>query len=255
MPNYTLAKNLNLCFSLLQRPQPQIRSHSPQNHHTLNYNSLYDHRDFPPTRPPPLTATSSAYISAPGSPSSVSTDYMETEDIIEAAVGSTTPDLTAAYASQRFFISSPGRSNSIVDSLSLSSSTLLSPAEENETIISSSSSTTEVVGGVPIQTYSPDPYVDFRQSMQEMVEARDLGRLEVKEAWEYLQELLLSYLALNPKNTHKYIVGAFTDLVVNLMSSPNNNCDSSPISFSSSSCDDHDHHHDHKDDHNGGRYV
>ena len=88
-----------------------------------------------------------------------------------------------------------------------------------------------------------------------MVEARDLGRLEVKEAWEYLQELLLSYLALNPKNTHKYIVGAFTDLVVNLMSSPNNNCDSSPISFSSSSCDDHDHHHDHKDDHNGGRYV
>ncbi|KNA23748.1 hypothetical protein SOVF_022120, partial [Spinacia oleracea] len=64
--------------------------------------------------------------------------------------------------------------------------------------------------------------MDFRQSMQEMVESRELGNVEVKEAWEYLQELLLSYLALNPKNTHKYIVGAFTDLVINLMSPPPN---------------------------------
>ena len=27
--------------------------------------------------------------------------------------------------------------------------------------------------------------------------------------WEFLHELLLCYLALNPKNTHKFIVGAF----------------------------------------------
>ncbi|KMT10176.1 hypothetical protein BVRB_5g119370 [Beta vulgaris subsp. vulgaris] len=167
---------------------------------------------------------------------------METED-----TGSTTPDLAAAYASRRFFISSPGRSNSIVDSLSLSSSsTLLSPLEE--------STPAEAAGGVAVQTYSPDPYVDFRRSMQEMVDSRDLGSLEVKEAWEYLQELLLSYLGLNPKNTHKYIVGAFTDLVVSLMS-PNINYEenelpssSSSSSLSSSYGGDHIHN-------NGGKYV
>ncbi|XP_021764407.1 transcription repressor OFP12-like [Chenopodium quinoa] len=235
MPN-TLGKNLNLCLSLLKRPQHP----HPLN---TNYNSLYEDFD---SVPPPITTTS--YVSA--SPSSVSTDYMETEDYNistttnnnnnTAAVGPSTPDLTAAYASRRFFISSPGRSNSIVDSLSLSSSNLFSSpvgeeAEAEAEDSSASSPTARVAGGVPVQTYSPDPYVDFRRSMQEMVESRDLGNLEIKEVWEYLQELLLSYLSLNPKNTHKYIVGAFTDLVVNLMSTPTNHTINHPSSSSSSS--------------------
>ena len=51
--------------------------------------------------------------------------------------------------------------------------------------------------------------------MEEMVEAR--GLIDVKADWEYLHELLLCYLALNPKGTHKFIIGAFADLLVSLM--------------------------------------
>ena len=51
--------------------------------------------------------------------------------------------------------------------------------------------------------------------MQEMVEARDL--VDVKANWDDLHELLLCYLAMNPKSTHKFIIGAFADLLVSLM--------------------------------------
>ncbi|KVI08339.1 transcription repressor OFP15-like [Cynara cardunculus var. scolymus] len=69
---------------------------------------------------------------------------------------------------------------------------------------------------------SSDPFIDFKKSMQEMVEA-DEGLKE----WENLQELLSWYLAVNEKINHGYIIGAFVDLVlVNLGSS----------SSSSSSC-------------------
>ncbi|XP_060181339.1 transcription repressor OFP12 [Lycium barbarum] len=110
------------------------------------------------------------------------------------------PDFSNVFASQRFFFSSPGNSNSIVDFPAT-----LSP-EKREV----------VTGGVAVQTYSPDPYSDFRRSMQEMVEAHELT--DVKANREFLHELLLCYLNLNPKHTHKYIIGAFSDLVVSLMS-------------------------------------
>ncbi|KAL9675383.1 hypothetical protein QQ045_003585 [Rhodiola kirilowii] len=116
---------------------------------------------------------------------------------------STTLDLSAVYASQRFFISSPGQSNSIVDSSTSSSS-----RESHGSVMENS---------VAIATYSPDPYADFRRSMEEMVEARETENEEsIKRTsnWEYLHELLLCYLALNPKATHKFIIGAFADLVV-----------------------------------------
>lgn len=54
--------------------------------------------------------------------------------------------------------------------------------------------------------------------MQEMVEARDL--IDVRANWDYLHELLMCYLSLNPKSTHKFIVGAFADLLVSLVGSP-----------------------------------
>lgn len=53
--------------------------------------------------------------------------------------------------------------------------------------------------------------------MQEMVEARDL--VDVRANWDYLHELLTCYLDLNPKSAHKFIVGAFADLLVTLMES------------------------------------
>ncbi|CAN4113990.1 unnamed protein product [Withania somnifera] len=58
---------------------------------------------------------------------------------------------------------------------------------------------------------SKDPFVDFRESMEEMVKAH-----EINQDWESLEELLTCYLKVNSKSNHGYIVGAFVDLLVNL---------------------------------------
>ncbi|XP_010552817.1 PREDICTED: transcription repressor OFP12-like [Tarenaya hassleriana] len=121
------------------------------------------------------------------------------------------PDLAAAIASQRFFFSSPGRSNAIIESspsISAGSSMSVSP--------STSDRHSTAMDGVAVDTYSPDPYADFRRSMEEMVEARGLH--DARANWEKLHELLLCYLALNPKNAHSFIVRAFADLLVTLIS-------------------------------------
>ncbi|KAB5545010.1 hypothetical protein DKX38_013122 [Salix brachista] len=107
-------------------------------------------------------------------------------------------DFATILASHRFFFSSPGRSNSIIESL---------PEPQ-----------TPVSGGVAVKKYSPDPYTDFKHSMQEMIEARELR--DVRANWDYLHELLSCYLELNPKHTHKFIISAFADIVVCLLSSP-----------------------------------
>ncbi|EEF32215.1 transcription repressor OFP15 [Ricinus communis] len=57
---------------------------------------------------------------------------------------------------------------------------------------------------------SQDPYVDFKKSMEEMVEAHGL------KDWESLEELLSCYLKVNGKSNHGYIIGAFVDLLVGL---------------------------------------
>lgn len=121
------------------------------------------------------------------------------------------PDIATVFASRRFFFSSPGRSNSIVDSSSSLASTSSSASlnqPENDAVSG---------GTIAVPTYSPDPFLDFRRSMQEMVEAREIH--DVQENWDYLHELLMCYLSLNPKSTHKFIVGAFADLLVSLMTS------------------------------------
>lgn len=70
---------------------------------------------------------------------------------------------------------------------------------------------------------SEDPYVDFKKSMEEMVESHGL------KDWECLEELLGWYLRMNGKNNHEFIVGAFVDLLVGLAS---NSCSDS-TSYSS----------------------
>lgn len=70
---------------------------------------------------------------------------------------------------------------------------------------------------------SNDPFVDFRRSMEEMVEAHGL------KDWECLEELLTCYLRVNGKSNHGYIVGAFVDLLVGLAFTSSND------QFSSSS--------------------
>ncbi|XP_021716905.1 transcription repressor OFP12-like [Chenopodium quinoa] len=135
------------------------------------------------------------------------------------------PDLSAIFASQRLFVSTPGLSNSILESPSFDDH------QKQEKLVG---------GGVPIKKDSPDPYSDFRRSMQEMIEARKIemkrnnqhnlvalnsdgdedANDESDDLSEYLKELLLCYLNLNPKHTHKFIIEAFADLLVSLMPPP-----------------------------------
>ncbi|KAK6929954.1 Ovate protein family, C-terminal [Dillenia turbinata] len=158
-----------------------------------NFNTIYD---FSTSSPTFSSTSSSKPLSTTPSMTSCSQDFSTSDDSSEPDTAFPA-DLSAVLASQRFFFSSPGLSNSIIDSA------IDSP--ENDTV---------VAGGVAIPTYSPDPYSDFRRSMQDMVEAR--GLKDLKASRDYLHELLLCFLTLNPKHTHKYIVSAFADLLISL---------------------------------------
>ncbi|XAR57250.1 hypothetical protein NMG60_11025315 [Bertholletia excelsa] len=184
-----LWKNFHLCFSKFKclslpppPPQPSPLDHSrpssiPDATPALinTFNSLYDLPSF--------TSSSDNFFSS------------DSDSDIAATASPPPQDLAAAFASHRFFFSSPGQSNSILDT----PETSLSP----------------VADGVAVPKYSADPFRDFRQSMQEMVDAREV--VDVEEDWNYLHELLLCYLSMNPKHTHKFIVGAFADLLVSLV--------------------------------------
>uniref|UniRef100_A0A1D1Z2Z5 Transcription repressor n=1 Tax=Anthurium amnicola TaxID=1678845 RepID=A0A1D1Z2Z5_9ARAE len=65
---------------------------------------------------------------------------------------------------------------------------------------------------IPVAMASRDPYRDFRSSMEEMVAAHGLRE------WSGLHELLHCYLRLNQKETHKFVVLAFVDLLIQLAS-------------------------------------
>ncbi|XP_062209120.1 transcription repressor OFP12-like [Phragmites australis] len=108
--------------------------------------------------------------------------------------------LSSAIASRRFFLSSPGRSNSIVDSSAHGAAAL---------------GVGVGAAGVAVPTYSPDPHADFLRSMEEMAAAL---RLDARRRGDRarLHELLLCYLALNDRRAHKYVVSAFTDLLLRL---------------------------------------
>ncbi|CAK9154388.1 unnamed protein product [Ilex paraguariensis] len=191
-------KNFHLCFSrfmclptTLSPTSPSEKDHNPPpinpTRSTLvkNFNSLYDLASSSTSKS--LTSSTDDFFS--------SSDDSDTDSL---------PDITTVFASQRFFFSSPGRSNSIIE--------LPDSQPESDTL---------VAGGVAIHTFSPDPYSDFRKSMQDMVEAR--GVVDIKADWDFLHELLSCYLTLNPKQTHKIIVSAFADLIVSLMSSTTTN--------------------------------
>ncbi|KAK8588320.1 hypothetical protein V6N13_087252 [Hibiscus sabdariffa] len=235
MPN-PLGKNLNLCFKKIRLPSVSQPSSSqpltPDDSRRLldpsaattassaifkNYNSLYENTfDYSTSK----SLTQSSSLSFDPDPASDSE-----------------PDFATVFASQRFFFTSPGSSNSIIESTPPSS--IATTPESSDTILASSSIhpidnanesshdgccdrlsqehslPTTVENSVAVPTVSPNPYMDFRRSMQEMVEARDL--IDVKANCAYLHELLLCYLALNPKSTHKFIIGAFADLLVSMM--------------------------------------
>ncbi|XP_050232495.1 transcription repressor OFP14 [Mercurialis annua] len=135
--------------------------------------------------------------------------------------------------SNRFFFA-PGSSSSLIEEARLSlttSPTATAPTtsdEEGSRSRSRSSSTRSsgdntdtknVNATVPddyiaVKTYSRSPSVDFRRSMQAMIEARlqENGKVD----WDFMQEILFCFLNLNEKKSHKFILSAFVDLVVGL---------------------------------------
>ncbi|XP_073525863.1 uncharacterized protein [Phyllobates terribilis] len=172
-----LKKNLHLCFSSI-KCLPTSFSQKPP---TLEDDYEEEDYIYSSTHDESITTTTAATTS-----SSSSGDHYW---------ASSEPDLSTVFASQRFFFSSPGPSNSILE---------YSPAV--------------VDGSVAVRKYSPDPYVDFRRSMEEMVRAKMEDDQLDPTAHGYLHELLFCYLSLNPKHTHKLIVRAFTDLLFSLTS-------------------------------------
>lgn len=72
---------------------------------------------------------------------------------------------------------------------------------------------------VAVLAYSLSPSEDFQLSMQEMVDAfvHNNGKVD----WNFMEELLFSYLNLNEKKSYRYILNAFVDLIVKLRQNSN----------------------------------
>ncbi|XP_068651229.1 transcription repressor OFP13-like [Aristolochia californica] len=130
-----------------------------------------------------------------------------------------------AISSQRFFFS-PCTTKSIMEEATPSSQSEVEAeidADEEATFLKRLFRETEEIKSevgfckesVTMAMASEDPYLDFRVSMEEMVEAHGL------RDWSCLQELLDCYLRLNEKKTHKIIVLAFADLLMNLIEEEN----------------------------------
>ncbi|KAG9455318.1 hypothetical protein H6P81_008222 [Aristolochia fimbriata] len=126
-----------------------------------------------------------------------------------------------AICSQRFFFS-PCTTKSIMEEVTPSTTSEEEPgmdADDETAFLKRLSRETEEIKSevgfckesVTMAMASEDPYMDFRVSMQEMVEAHGL------KDWSCLQELLHCYLRLNEKKTHKIIVLAFVDLLMNMI--------------------------------------
>ncbi|PON80057.1 Ovate protein family, C-terminal [Parasponia andersonii] len=212
-------KSFPLCFSIskcrptTQSPPPplsddqdhtQTTSSSSSSSLALkNYNFVYD-----------IFAASSS--NSDDFFSSASDDFRDIPEIPSSA-----PDFAAVFASRRFFFSSPGMSNSIIESTPDHNHHNHQAKPPPPIAGKGITPAAKRAGGVEVPKYSVDPYVDFRRSMQEMMEARDVN-VDGRTDLEYLHELLLCFLALNPKDTHKFIISAFTDIVVTLLSTPDN---------------------------------
>ncbi|KAL7133619.1 hypothetical protein ABFS83_12G154000 [Erythranthe nasuta] len=83
-----------------------------------------------------------------------------------------------------------------------------------------------------MEVESRDPLVDFRVSMEEMVEAR----LNGIEDWEFLEELLACFLRVNDKSSHGYILGAFVDLLIRHLANSEASKDSSNPAIDQNCC-------------------
>ncbi|KAJ4914490.1 Transcription repressor OFP12 [Raphanus sativus] len=225
----TMWKDFHLCFpSNLIKPSSNASEEEANRPPILlinNFNNLYNdttttgHSISKPLIEPSSTTTTTTFTasaststSTTGNSSSFSASLYESDNYGIAPDDTLPPDLTAVLASRRFFFSSPGRSNSITDSPDLR------PRFDHKTSTATTAATRLLTGGAAMKqcVQSPDPYNDFRRSMQEMLDAvTDAGDAR---RYEFLHELLASYLSLNAEDTHKFIIRAFADVLVSLLS-------------------------------------
>ncbi|XP_058086438.1 transcription repressor OFP13-like [Magnolia sinica] len=209
----------------------QIKTHSFREIDYTGFNSMYS-------------------CSSPSSSSSINADHCslreETEQILPNHICSIQPSsassssstvvreiypvdmvLKGSISSKRFFFS-PCTTNSIMEEANL----VLKAKEEmglaENTSVGDQWLETEEGGECLIKEVgfckeiittpmtSMNPYMDFKLSMEEMVQAHGL------KEWSCLQELLNCYLQLNDRTNHKTIIWAFVDLLMNLISEENN---------------------------------
>lgn len=102
-------------------------------------------------------------------------------------------------SSERLIFESKGETNSILEEATIKREEQKEEEEEVEE------------GFMLFSLESNDPYTDFKRSMEEMVEAHALYH-----DWKSLETLLLQFLKVNAKTSHRYIFAAFVDLLVNL---------------------------------------
>ncbi|XP_018437498.2 transcription repressor OFP15-like [Raphanus sativus] len=102
-------------------------------------------------------------------------------------------------SSERLIFESKGESNSILEE----ATTKRVQEEEEEA--------EEEEGFLLLSMESNDPYSDFKRSMEEMVEVHSLHH-----DWRSLEHLLVQFLKVNAKTSHRYIFAAFVDLLLNL---------------------------------------
>ncbi|KAD7478198.1 hypothetical protein R6Q59_007651 [Mikania micrantha] len=141
-----------------------------------------------------------------------STAEFDAGDDVESSVES----VIRGLRSDRFFFN-PGQTSSILEESK--------PCKEKEKEKEKESVLLPLKESVSMmEMESTDPFVDFKKSMQEMMEAD-----EGYKQWDNLQELLSLYLSVNDKLNHGYIIGAFVDLLLVNLGSP-----SKPSSSSSS---------------------
>ncbi|XP_062205178.1 transcription repressor OFP16-like [Phragmites australis] len=189
-----------------------------------------------PTSPPPSyeegspsAGTGSASTS---SPAILDDDVLYSDDA-EAEAEADAGRLSTAIASRRFFLASPGRSNSIVDSAehphgrhSVSNARALrraatsafpaaanasSPATKQAPFRGRGDEDMQQVRKVSVSTDAPR--ADFLKSMVEMVGALGLDPRRRDADLARLHDLLLCYIALNERDALRDILGAFADLM------------------------------------------
>lgn len=188
---------------------------------------------FPPVRRPALPPSSKSAATGTGSSSKPpSLAIVHDDDVLyppsEAESGEAdAARLSTAIASRRFFLASPGRSNSIVDSTPTHRAG--QGADDNarssrHAATSASSSAAKPKRAPPprrlryddihaVQVMSGSPRADFRESMVEMAAATGLDPRRGAADVAALQELLLCYIAVNEHDALGDIIGAYADLL------------------------------------------